>query len=106
MKANDRDVRISEKVREEAARLCSACACHSNPISVTDMTSALYGVPRTVAVRKLVARVAVRAWSAAHIKLRNDPSEIDDETTREDYAEAEALLRTGWTVPRQAKGEE
>lgn len=85
---------ISNSVREEAAQLCSMMACFGEPISVTRATSLLHGIPDTEAVRTLVARVAVRAWDAAH-RTSNRPT--DAESIRDDYAEAEALLRCGWT---------
>ena len=91
-------MRISKKVREEAARLCSMCACRGQSISVTTAASYLLGVSYEEAVRTPVARVAVRAWDAAHRSLNQGVDRPTDESALcEDYAEAEALLRCGWS---------
>ena len=90
-------MKVSAKIREEAARLCSIAACYGEPITVTYAVASLYGITHDAARRKLVARVAVRAWDAAHRAfIRGGRDATDAAAIRDDYAEAEALLRTGW----------
>ncbi len=89
--------RISKRVREEAARVCAACANRGEPISVTDAVAAIYGITRTEAVRTRVAKAAVEAWAWAHHNGERRPFPFDVDSLRDDYAEAEALIRTGWS---------
>lgn len=87
-------MRISKKVREEAARICSVCANNGEPVSVTRAVATVYGVDERLAVNSPVARVAVRAWAEAAGGFRRG---YDCDALRDQYAEAEAMLRTGWT---------
>ncbi len=89
---------VSKRVREEAAQLCSACACHGVAISIAEAAAALFGIHETSVAHWLPARVAVRAWSAANRSLALAADRpYDALTLRDEYAEAEALLRTGWS---------
>ncbi len=91
-------MKISKKTREQAAIICAACACSSEPISVTSAVAARYGVDVPDAVRMPVALVAVRAWAHANDNHGHRLSEAFGRSElRDDYAEAEALLRTGWS---------
>jgi hypothetical protein len=79
-------------VREEAAVLCSIAACWPTSVSVSRVSDRLYGEPYCD-----VAWLAVRAWDAAHTAfVRAGREATDSNAIRDDYAEAEALLRTGW----------
>lgn len=84
--------RISKRVREEAALICAIAANRGEPISVSSTASMLYGVDSVQAARRSSAKLAVEAWAfAAQMGGRYDADQL-----RDDYAEAEALLRTGW----------
>jgi O-acetyl-ADP-ribose deacetylase (regulator of RNase III) len=84
---------ISKRLREEAAVLCSMSACSAECVSIRTMCERVYGVDINA-----VARLAVRAWDAANRSFTlNGRGVLDAATMRDDYAEAEALLRTGWT---------
>ena len=75
-------MRISKKLRDEAATICAVCA--SEPIFLgASRASAALGF------RFDAIQLACHAWMAAAY-----PHNLDSPLA---YAEAEALLRTGWT---------
>lgn len=86
--------RPTKSERAMAAELCSLCASYGSPISITRMMEMLYGlsVDETVTVR--FAKLAVRAWDAANRKATRPHHDAD--SLRDDYAEAESMLREGW----------
>ncbi len=87
--------RISKRVREEAALICAIAASRGEPISITSVASLIHGIDVVAAVRKKTAKLAVKAWAVAHEGF--DAGSYGFEAIRDEYAEAEALLRTGWT---------
>lgn len=82
--------RISKKVREEAALICSAAASCREPISILS-TIPSFGA----SARGHAARLALSAWQQGW------DSSVDNHDNRARlcaaYAEAECLLRTGWS---------
>ena len=87
--------RISKRVREEAAMLCAIAASWPMAISIRDVTEHLHGVASNRA-----AWLAVRAWSEANRSfVRAGRNACDSASMRDDYAEAESLLRCGWSPP-------
>lgn len=90
--------KVSPRIRERAAILCSAAASYGNAIGITGITSLMLSVDHTTAVKLRIAKLAVRAWDAANRRLDDGGRRVyTDESMRADYAEAEALLRTGWS---------
>lgn len=87
-------MKISKRIREEAAMLCAiAASWPTSSVSVSHVSNLLYGDPRGG-----IAWLAVRAWDAAHTAyVRAGRNETDSNAMRDDYAEAECLLRTGWS---------
>jgi hypothetical protein len=80
-------MRITKRVREEAALFCTAVACSGDfdLFDIDYMCSLGISDPG----RKLANRALTVACSL--------PTDWSAEMWREDWAEAEALLRTGWT---------
>lgn len=75
-------MRISKQLRDDAATICAVCA--SEPIFLgASRASAALGFSLDA------IRLACHAWMAAAY-----PGSLDSPLA---YAEAEALLRTGWT---------
>lgn len=85
-------MRISKKVREEAALICAVCA--SGP----DETSDEHPWPRPLTNRAANAILASDAAYNLALDARLFVSRFFNLSTytRESDAEAEALLRTGW----------
>ena len=86
-------MKISRKVREEAALICAIAASSPQAISVRDVSAQLCGDEVTDA-----SWTAVRAWgkaNAGHIIAGLDTTTLDG--LHDVYAEAEALLRCGWS---------
>jgi hypothetical protein len=88
--------RISKKVREEAARICAIAAssgddyprpCYDQEIAI-DL--GLYRGSASATMKVPAIALAVAAWTRVF-----DAS--DEMWSRATDAEAEALLRTGWT---------
>ena len=75
-------MRISKKLRDEAATICAACASEPSFLGAA-RASAAFGF------RFDSIQLACHAWMAAAY-----PHNLDSPIS---YAEAEALLRTGWT---------
>ena len=89
-------MKISKKLREQAADLCAVAASYGRPQSVAAVASEMFGITHTEAQRGIVARVAIHAWNAASNEAARHGREIvDANAIRDDYAEAEAMLRTG-----------
>lgn len=88
--------RISKRVREEAAVLCSIAACNewewteSDPASCAPDSNPAIGAPdsntESGALAWQAERTAYAAW-------RSNP----DWTPDTHWAEAEAMIRTGWS---------
>lgn len=88
---------MTRRAREQAALLLSACASYGEAISVARMAEALFGLEPNDGYMHPVARLAVKCWGGARVKLDavNGPRMFTDDSIRDDYAEAECLLRTG-----------
>ena len=84
-------MKISKRVREEAARLCSILACNAAARTRETWCWSTVNAREATGVSRRVASVAHYAWAEA--VLTAWPAA--DAFVR--YAEAEALLRTGWT---------
>lgn len=85
-------MKISKKTREEAALICAICASadpQQDEWGSTYQASCLTGLDRTA------QKLASDAW----LFVTNDAPHVEDydARVRERYAEAEALLRTGWS---------
>jgi len=72
--------------------MCAIAASWPTSVSISRLGDYLYGEPYGD-----VAWLAVRAWDAAHTAFARAGREATDSNAmRDDYAEAECLLRTGW----------
>ncbi len=94
----------SKRTREQAADVCAMCASYGEAISVARLVGLLWDIDESDARTTIAARLAVLAWDAAARKrIRTTNSGTNAETLRDDYAEAEALLRTGWSPPEKSE---
>ena len=75
-------MRISKQLRDDAATICAACASEPNFLGAA-RASAAFGF------RFDAIQLACHAWMTAAY-----PGNLESPIA---YAEAEALLRTGWT---------
>jgi hypothetical protein len=84
-------MKISKRTREQAAMLC-AIAASAPPVSMTDVCYSLDPA-------KEAAELAYAAWQHAyrHMSIVDPRWYIDGGWYL--YAEAESLLRTGWSPP-------
>jgi hypothetical protein len=79
--------RITQTIRDEAALVCALSASEVRP---ADECPCTYCIGARVGVSFEAQRLAKDAWFAAE-------AEPGENYYAERYAEAEAMLRTGWT---------
>ena len=77
-------MKITKRVRDEAALICAVAASNGKPISISHVVEQL---DRSI---DDAAHLAVKAWDEAHVVYRCEGG------VALEYAEAEAMLRTGW----------
>lgn len=79
-------MKISKRTREQAALICAMWASSGDAVGLSDAQQSL-------GLSALARRVADLAWSAA----RQVPLACPNDSWRPRCAEAEAMLRTGWS---------